>query len=798
MTRSTNGARKNPGTALAIVEPMRLNAPLTAWQSGPPGALESIEWKWKTTGTRQGKRGKTWPALQYRGGFRVYGEFGEVDVPVGGTIDFFDSDVREIGEDEIAEAIHEDIGFALDEGGWEPDWWYYADAEDNPPKPRKKLSKAEKERRRKAYNAKRRIKGVPREASRAGSWLSGCRAKPPYKRRIADKNCGPAGKRLADYREQRKRGGRQGSLALGNPPERRPALVLYEVSPGAKGARYEIDAEGTEGGMIQYFGEDSPGRGAGPAGWAYGWHGEHGPQGRGYPSAAHARNGARRSLQGTQPRRWEFYQIGWIDDPWDDSEELLEWRTPRESLRRLVESRGNPPVGAALVGAAGGYLMGTSGAASESQIREALATGEGQAAILNAASELGAVYGPSSIAWSAQDLVEATGVPLADLSQMTRDEIEELWEERENPCGLPHYPPEARENYSATVHRHLSDLAVDARHRFAVLSRRAADEGNWRDRDAFNHRMREASYLGLTHDKAALGYGAEEERHIRRLLDIAEDSRNEYPGEWPPQYGVASPTTSGSENPPKLLPLAPADRKWDADAARKRIARWAKKGRKSIDWPKYRRAFLYTDPRRETVRAGYKLPVADVIKGRLYAVPHAIEAIAGVLDGARGGIRLPAEARKRIRRTIGAYYWKMGHAPPWERENHRTFRQAGGLNDQPSRRIGKYLSQANPPTRDGKWYRNVGNLDDGKTAYGYSYFWGRTSAAIIPYKPRRSQWARRWAGQYEERKGAKVPKGTRYLLVWGPFGGTGDIIASVSAHKTLAAAKKAGVKALKG
>lgn len=115
---------------------------------------------------------------------------------------------------------------------------------------------------------------------------------------------------------------------------------------------------------------------------------------------------------------------------------------------------------------------------------------------------------------------------------------------------------------------------------------------------------------------------------------------------------------------PTLLPLAPENKKWSAAAARKRIKRWATKGKKT-DWDRYARAFLYRDPAHPSVGYGFKLPIADVIKGELKAVPHAIEAAAAVLDGARGGVDISRSAHNKARRWVEAYYRKMGKTPPW-------------------------------------------------------------------------------------------------------------------------------------
>jgi len=59
------------------------------------------------------------------------------------------------------------------------------------------------------------------------------------------------------------------------------------------------------------------------------------------------------------------------------------------------------------------------------------------------------------------------------------------------------------------------------------------------------------------------------------------------------------------------------------------------------------------------------LPFADVIDGRLMAIPRAIFAAAAALSGARGGVNIPAEDVDAVKRKIAAYYKRLGETPPW-------------------------------------------------------------------------------------------------------------------------------------
>jgi hypothetical protein len=112
------------------------------------------------------------------------------------------------------------------------------------------------------------------------------------------------------------------------------------------------------------------------------------------------------------------------------------------------------------------------------------------------------------------------------------------------------------------------------------------------------------------------------------------------------------------------LPLADRDRAWDADAAEQRVRRWADLD----DAPnaKYRDAHLWYDADKKENFTAYKLLIADVINGRLKAVPRAISAAAGVLDGARGGVDIPAKDADRVKSHLAKYYAKLGEQAPWD------------------------------------------------------------------------------------------------------------------------------------
>ena len=112
------------------------------------------------------------------------------------------------------------------------------------------------------------------------------------------------------------------------------------------------------------------------------------------------------------------------------------------------------------------------------------------------------------------------------------------------------------------------------------------------------------------------------------------------------------------------LPLADRDREWDGDAAEQRVRRWA--GAEDGPTRRYRDAHLWYDGDNADNFTAYKLLIADIVEDRPHAVPRAVIAAAGVLQGARGGVDLPDDEVGRVRGHLARYYEKMGDTPPWE------------------------------------------------------------------------------------------------------------------------------------
>lgn len=105
------------------------------------------------------------------------------------------------------------------------------------------------------------------------------------------------------------------------------------------------------------------------------------------------------------------------------------------------------------------------------------------------------------------------------------------------------------------------------------------------------------------------------------------------------------------------LPLAPRDRDWDSTQAERRIREYTK----SNETPSqdYRKYFMYYDGQSPELFGSYKLLYADIINGEPHIVPRAVFAIAGILNGARGGVDISDNDKNRIKPIINQLYKRM-------------------------------------------------------------------------------------------------------------------------------------------
>lgn len=114
------------------------------------------------------------------------------------------------------------------------------------------------------------------------------------------------------------------------------------------------------------------------------------------------------------------------------------------------------------------------------------------------------------------------------------------------------------------------------------------------------------------------------------------------------------------------LPLASQDREWDSSAAIARVKEFTDSDEEPSS--SYRNAFVWFDRENDNVFSGYKLPIADVIDGRLTVIPRAIFAAAAAIQGARGGVDIPESDRPGVIRHLERYYAKMDLDSPFNEE----------------------------------------------------------------------------------------------------------------------------------
>jgi len=107
--------------------------------------------------------------------------------------------------------------------------------------------------------------------------------------------------------------------------------------------------------------------------------------------------------------------------------------------------------------------------------------------------------------------------------------------------------------------------------------------------------------------------------------------------------------TRGSKGviPYHKYPVQEEGAAWDAGAARRSLASYAKSG-DGYDFSKYRLGFTYVEEGAETNLTGYKLPHHVVTDGELKTNLRGCRAVIGVLAGARGGAGIPDTARQGV------------------------------------------------------------------------------------------------------------------------------------------------------
>lgn len=105
--------------------------------------------------------------------------------------------------------------------------------------------------------------------------------------------------------------------------------------------------------------------------------------------------------------------------------------------------------------------------------------------------------------------------------------------------------------------------------------------------------------------------------------------------------------------------------RWDSKSAERRIQEFTKcDGEPSVE---YKTAFLMVDCENSGSFDAYKLPIVDVIDGKLAVIPRAVFAAASALQGACSGIDMSDSDRRDIIKNLEIYYHEMGYQSPFEK-----------------------------------------------------------------------------------------------------------------------------------
>lgn len=123
-------------------------------------------------------------------------------------------------------------------------------------------------------------------------------------------------------------------------------------------------------------------------------------------------------------------------------------------------------------------------------------------------------------------------------------------------------------------------------------------------------------------------------------------------------------------------PIAARDQEFNADEAIARIAEWAAG---SVE--KFNTAFLWRNAQGPANnKNSYRLPIADVINGKLSLIPHAVFTAAAILSGAHGGLEgvVGEDEKKKLKGVVTQIYEVLQKqygdprtVPPWLRGGNK-------------------------------------------------------------------------------------------------------------------------------
>jgi hypothetical protein len=138
---------------------------------------------------------------------------------------------------------------------------------------------------------------------------------------------------------------------------------------------------------------------------------------------------------------------------------------------------------------------------------------------------------------------------------------------------------------------------------------------------------------------------------------------------------------------------------WDGAAAEQAVRVWASSDGSgepdTIDWGKYRQAFLHVDDGAEETLGGYHLPVATVRDGELVLVAAGVAAAAAALGGARGGVNIPEADLPGVMAALDRYREMVAEAREEAEEPEAEMDGYMMDDEEPGMKAGRVLSRQN-------------------------------------------------------------------------------------------------------
>lgn len=116
--------------------------------------------------------------------------------------------------------------------------------------------------------------------------------------------------------------------------------------------------------------------------------------------------------------------------------------------------------------------------------------------------------------------------------------------------------------------------------------------------------------------------------------------------------------------PYKAFPLKTAT-KWDGSVAESRVRAHCTNGDK-FDWATYRSCFAWYDAAKPEAFGSYKLLHTDVVGGKLTTIDQGVFAAAVVVQGGRGGVKIPDGDMAGVKSHLGKHYKDFGKTAPWD------------------------------------------------------------------------------------------------------------------------------------